>query len=516
MKPHGEIPPIDYFPTQAKRSEYKMATKDNKETKGINTSEYMAVHDNYQPLVNRLQHVLVDMAGAFYSKKLISNSEHGDAVSSKQPHQQIASTIMSSIMTKIQYNTEWYYVLMDVLNNSSMKDIGKDIANSKALDDQDKYSPLLSNESKTATSLPPQSTLHNPGPGSTPANKLEPSCEGDSAYSESQTDSQYGDDIPNDVNHSISTLTSAHPMPNDSSFLKVTTKCAEESRDLQDRTKHDLETGLSSGHSGDHTECKHEMADLNMEKEKLQAEIKCLETKHNEERKAKRQKTQMLSQLQAEVIKRDNIIENLKSDQIKKDEEIRRLRSEKEAMDTTIRELNAKYAEKEEREVETIKAEYQAKIDFLTRELAKAEEEKTKALQNLEASEKELDDVKKKEEVAQIEIERMNTKLAKLELQKEKEVNKYKLINQRLQFQIEKESETKKAELATKDKELAEAKIRVLEIESHVKIMSETKKAEMATNDKELAEAQLKDKVMENEDLRKQMEELKLKNNQLS
>ena len=436
-----------------------MATKDNKETKGINTSEYRAVQHNYSPLVNRLQYDLVDMADAFYTKELISKSEHRDAVSSKHPCQQTASTIMSSIMTKIQYNTEWYYVLMDVLNNSSMKDIGKDIANSKALD-QDKYSPLLSNESKTATSLPPQSTLHNPGPGSTPANKLEPSCEGDSAYSESQTDSQYGDDIPNDANHSISTLTSAHPMPNDPSFLKVSTKCAEESNYLKDRTKHDLETGLSSDHSGDHTEYKHEMADLNMEKEKLQAEIKCLETKFKEERKANRQKTQMLSKLQEEVSKNDNIIENFKCDQIKKDEEIRRLRSEKEAMDTKIRELNAKHAEK----VEKIKAEYQAKIDSLTRQLVKAEEEKTKAekektkaeeekkkaLQNIEAMQKELDDVKKKEGLAQIEIERKNTKL----------------IEQKLQSKIKEESEIKKAEMATKDKELAEAELKIQVMEN--------------------------------------------------
>ena len=413
----------------------------------------------FGPLVKHLQHQLVEMANEFFSKKLISKSEHGDAVSSRQQPQHTASTIMSSIMTTIEGNTEWYYVLIDVLKNSDLKKLGDDIESSRALpeEDQDHYVPMLSNEYKTAIPLPPQSIMHNP------AHDSIPSIEGYSAYSESHSDIQDGDDIQTDAKPSKSTSTSASQIPNDQSLLKV--NCIAQESGIES-TKNDIETRIPFAPSGDHTEYKNRMAEFVMEKETLQAKIKCLDTKHDEGKKA---------------------IENLKETLIKKDEEIRRLKSEKEAMEIKTRALNEQ-AIKEERKVEEVKAEYQATIDTLTRQLAKAEEEKTKALQNLEAMQKELDDVKQKEEVAQIEIERMNTKLAKLELKKEKEVYKYKLIEQKLQSQIEKESETKKAEMATKDKELA-------------------------TKDKELAEAELKIQVMENEKLQKQLEEFKLKNN---
>ena len=129
---------------QAKGSEFKMATKGNKENKGTSTSEYRAVQHHFGPLVKHLQHQLVEMANEFFSKKLISKSEHGDAVSSRQQPQHTASTILSSIMTKIEDDQKWYYVLIDVLKNSDLREIGNEIDSSKAVGEvQDYYSDIL-------------------------------------------------------------------------------------------------------------------------------------------------------------------------------------------------------------------------------------------------------------------------------------------------------------------------------------------------------------------------------------
>ena len=101
---------------------------DEVETRGTATSEYQAVKRHYSSLVKQLQHVLPEVLVEFFSHNLISSQELGEAMSSKQPSFNRASDVLRVILTKIEINTKWYHILMDVLKDSSnLREIGEEI-----------------------------------------------------------------------------------------------------------------------------------------------------------------------------------------------------------------------------------------------------------------------------------------------------------------------------------------------------------------------------------------------------
>jgi len=101
---------------------------------GTASCEYQAVKRHYSSLVKQLQHVLPEVLVEFFSHNLISSQDLGEAMSSKQPSFNRASEILRVILTKIEINTKWYHILVDVLKESSnLREIGEDIEKCRAL-----------------------------------------------------------------------------------------------------------------------------------------------------------------------------------------------------------------------------------------------------------------------------------------------------------------------------------------------------------------------------------------------
>ncbi len=409
---------------------------------GPNSSEYKAVRDHYGPLINKLQHVLVQMANEFFSKELISYHEKGDAVSSRQPPYNTATAIMGSIMTKIEHNTDWYYTFIEVLQISDLKEVGEDIESHRTQSVQeDSYTPLIRENNFTATTRGSQQ--HKDNCHDTESDKkfqsTAASGDDDSAYSESQTDfTNKGDEVQREEDELAQE--EIQPPVQNSSNTSMHPCIPQQPMDTSEPSQIDLEVGatFTAYPRRSQTNGNKELEKAIRDKKTLEAELECQTIRHSGELE---EKTREIDALKETVKEKDHTIEKLES-------EITKLKSDKNEMMETE---NVKTTEQTHSE-----ADYQVKITSLNEKIASlitklevAEREKTEALEKVETLNEQL---KNKDYEMNLSIAVMSKNMAELKLEKEKEINVYKVMSKNQEILAEKNEKDKiKAELKVKD-----------------------------------------------------------------
>ena len=95
--------------------------------------EYKVVKSRLVPLVKQTQHELDELANGLFSKGLISQLEHSDAMNANQPAHHRATNMMSSVLTKIEKISLCYHTFIEALREAEFADIANELESS--LDD---------------------------------------------------------------------------------------------------------------------------------------------------------------------------------------------------------------------------------------------------------------------------------------------------------------------------------------------------------------------------------------------
>ena len=95
-----------------------------------NSEEYKVVQKHFEPIVSRIQHVLPKLANVLFSRDLISDVEHGDAMNSNQSKYTRASVVMKSILSKIENDISSYSKFVSGLKDSDLEDCATDLESS--------------------------------------------------------------------------------------------------------------------------------------------------------------------------------------------------------------------------------------------------------------------------------------------------------------------------------------------------------------------------------------------------
>ena len=99
-------------------------------TKGAQTCHYRAVRKHYSDLVVQLEFNLTEIASKFFCKSLISLSELQEVTASRASYEN-ATKLVTNILTKIESDIKFCYILIDVLENSGLRDIADQIERSR-------------------------------------------------------------------------------------------------------------------------------------------------------------------------------------------------------------------------------------------------------------------------------------------------------------------------------------------------------------------------------------------------
>ena len=95
-----------------------------------NSEEYKVVQKHFEPIVSRIQHVLPVLANVLFSRDLISDVEHDDAMNSNQSKYTRASVVMKSILSKIENDISSYSRFVSALKDSDLEDFATTVLES--------------------------------------------------------------------------------------------------------------------------------------------------------------------------------------------------------------------------------------------------------------------------------------------------------------------------------------------------------------------------------------------------
>ena len=107
------------------------------------TGEYIAVQHYHGPLVKGLVETLSQLAEQFFRKGLLNCVEFENGKKTNQPEYQRALEVVTCILSKIEEDVQWYHVLIDILKDSSLKQIGSDIENALQEENGNRYNFLF-------------------------------------------------------------------------------------------------------------------------------------------------------------------------------------------------------------------------------------------------------------------------------------------------------------------------------------------------------------------------------------
>ena len=95
-----------------------------------NSEEYEVVKKRFGSIVSRTQPVLPVLANELFSRDLVSNIEHSNAMNSNQPVYLRASVMIMSILTKIKNDISWYSKFVSALMDSDLGSVATDLESS--------------------------------------------------------------------------------------------------------------------------------------------------------------------------------------------------------------------------------------------------------------------------------------------------------------------------------------------------------------------------------------------------
>ncbi len=85
--------------------------------KGSNTPQYQVMRSHYFNLVLNFESVLPQFTAKCFEKKLISTNDKDASNNTSQPLFDRSRALLDRILTKIQINSEWYVVLLNILQD---------------------------------------------------------------------------------------------------------------------------------------------------------------------------------------------------------------------------------------------------------------------------------------------------------------------------------------------------------------------------------------------------------------
>ena len=95
--------------------------------KGKNSGEYKVVKKLFSSIISPIQHVLPMLANKLFSRDLISEFEHGNAMNSNQSAYCRASVMIMSILTKIENDISLYSNFVSALRDSDLGGVAADL-----------------------------------------------------------------------------------------------------------------------------------------------------------------------------------------------------------------------------------------------------------------------------------------------------------------------------------------------------------------------------------------------------
>lgn len=515
---------------------------------GKNSPEYKVIQGHFHPLVSNFEHSLPQLATGFFTKKLISDAELANAVSS-QPAFEKGTFLLRGILKKVEWDVKKYHVFMDVLlEHSNLEDLVKEL-DSSLRKERDCYFPVVFSKDMPLSqqgiprgrSRSDSSALKSLSSGSLGTEKDSAFFDSDHSMFSSDTEFQTGgvvrqgqdsgsfdkqlppsnqsDNAPFPIAQSEVTwefpfaLAGAtntlqpyraatppyDPDPVGHSIGDCHHQSPIQAASVEEQTKfhsmHNygvLESGAaiiqSAGHTTVHHHCRIQIASLKKDNKKQEVEIEFLRSQHD-------QKEHELGELMDESAKnlrehgkvvsnRDNIIKNLKGDQVKKDKLIRDLRNEKAEIEKRINELNVSYRDAVKKQELAEQKTQAVKVEFQLR---------------VDVLTKERDKVQEREEKAVIALANIKAELVEAELAKEREMNILREETHALdKIRIKLESEKERAELA---------KVNELTEKDNVLLSSKT---ELAESKQKIAEMEAQRATEKYESMKKQLEALEL------
>ncbi len=94
---------------------------------GKGTSEYQVVRGHFGPLVKQCQHVLLNLANELFKKDLIGKMEYNAIIKMFQSTYGTAVNMMNSVLTKIEYNSSSFRLLVKCLRVAGLNYIADDL-----------------------------------------------------------------------------------------------------------------------------------------------------------------------------------------------------------------------------------------------------------------------------------------------------------------------------------------------------------------------------------------------------
>ncbi len=85
--------------------------------KGRNTSQYQVLQSHYFNLVLNFESVLPQFTAKCFEKQLISTNDKEESNNKRQPLFDRSKALLDGILKKIEIDSEWYVVLLNILQD---------------------------------------------------------------------------------------------------------------------------------------------------------------------------------------------------------------------------------------------------------------------------------------------------------------------------------------------------------------------------------------------------------------
>ncbi len=85
--------------------------------KGRNTPQYQVIRSHYFNLVLNFESVLPQFTAKCFEKQLISTNDKDASNNTRQPSFDRSRALLDSILKKIEIDSEWYVVLLNILQD---------------------------------------------------------------------------------------------------------------------------------------------------------------------------------------------------------------------------------------------------------------------------------------------------------------------------------------------------------------------------------------------------------------
>ncbi len=399
--------------------------------------------------------VLPQFTAKCFEKKLISTNDKDTSNNTRQPSFDRSRALLDRILTKIEIDSEWYVVLLNILQDfPELERIRCELNDALLL------STLRNRKlSKTLHSLDPnrrythlgvlveQSSPYNSDSGIADPDRIDYHRKYDVSEQSSSTPPRSQCEDPHDdyTSNRVPTSTGLYLSPGDSWMSNNTSISIESTEDplppvqttsQQDDHRQSIQMTFQPENSPVNTSQEVSQDPIlipeHIALQELEESIKKIEEDLLKQRK-------WLEEQGEKVSEQDNIIENLRKDCDQKDEIVRDFKKDRAEKEKIIENLKAR-CEEAERE--------QAKNEEKMERIQREHKNEIADLQ------KNIDELKQKEEDARFELEKAKRSLIEAELRKEKEVNELRnTYHQQEKLKLELE-----VALKQKEKELAEEK----------------------------------------------------------